>query len=299
MSQNYLPTVESEIKLPEPLAQLARFAFDWAETLCKPKHECFSYHRLWSLVRLIEADGALPAGEIFFRRQVKACSRNGKIHALISGGADTGVMALAVESALKHGLDIRISAIDRCDTPLQQMRLYGNANRISVDTYAISLDQIPRALNVDIILCHSILSHISRKHYLAVFRAWNGALRPGGRVVMSQRLATNDDLSRERWTKQEVFMRRQRLSTKLDELNIPVVASSKETVLDAAECFWKHNYRRSKVSKEDILSNAVRANLNVLQITPVSDSTNLSPFSFTNLNTQRLRHEIILEKPQA
>lgn len=285
--------------MTEPLAPLARFAFDWANTLCDPNHSCSSYHRMWPFVRLIETGGALPAGQEFFHREVQTCSRDGKVHAIISGGADTGVMALAVEGALKDGLDLRITAVDRCRTPLEQMRLYGAANSIEVDIHAITLDQIPAGLDADIILGHTILTQIPAEGHLAVFQAWSDALRPGGRIVMSQRLATHDETSHPRWTPDLVATRRQGLQAKLEAMETPNLSASKETILDAAEHFWTRAHNRSNVFEEEIYAHAEVTNLRVLQMEPIMDTSTVSPFSFTKLVTQRLRYEIVLEKPTA
>ena len=51
--------------MSEPLVALSRFAFDWANTLCKTEHGCASYHQMWPFLRLIETGGVLPAGEAF------------------------------------------------------------------------------------------------------------------------------------------------------------------------------------------------------------------------------------------
>lgn len=282
--------------MTEPLASLARFAFDWADILCDPEHGCSSYHKVWPLVRLIETNGALPAGEAFFRREVKACSRGGKVHAMISGGADTGVMALAAEGASKDGLDIRITAVDRCRTPLEQMRLYGAANGVEVDIHAISLEQIPAGLDVDIILGHTILTQIPVERHLEAFQAWAGALRPGGRLVMSQRLATHDETSYQRWTPEMVTIRRQELLTKLDALETPCLTAPKETILDEAERFWTRKHIGATVFEEKIREHADATNLRVVQMEPIADASTVSPYSFTKLVTQRMRYEIVFEK---
>ena len=285
--------------MPEPLIPLSRFAFDWANTLCEAEHGCASYHRMWPFLRLIETGGALPAGEAFIRREVKACSRDGKIHALISGGADTGVMALAVEAALKDCLNIRITAIDRCHTPLEQMRLYGAANSIEVETHAITLDQIPDGLDANIILGHSILSQIPTREHQAVWQAWAAALCPGGRIVMSQRLSPPGAPPRQRWTSELVETRHQALNEKLKALDASYLAAPKEIILEEAKRFWTLTNNAYHVVKEDIYSHAQANNLRVVQMKPISDVTTVSPFSFTKLAIQRLRYEIVLEKPAA
>ncbi|HWS75504.1 MAG TPA: hypothetical protein VN324_10230 [Quisquiliibacterium sp.] len=82
----------------EPLDRLARFSWDWAPALCQPGHGCQDYHRSWSLVRLLELGGAMPAGVAFFQRELGALAKAGRRRVLVSGGADTGLMAVVVSA---------------------------------------------------------------------------------------------------------------------------------------------------------------------------------------------------------
>lgn len=283
--------------MTEPLAPLARFAFDWASTLCDPAHECMSYHRMWPLVRLLETDGALPAGEAFFRRQVAACARDGKVQALISGGADTGVMALAVEAALKDGIDIRVIAVDRCRTPLEQMRLYGAANGIEVATIQCSLDEIPAGLEADVILGHTILSFIPDKNRAGVLRAWKNALRVGGRICLSQRLAADLGGSQTNKLQGEMTERRRKLADKLSSTHWPLPSASHEKILDAAVRFWDIKMHTEKVTERQIRIQAESISLIVTQCEAVQINANVSPIAFNSFAKSRPRYEIVLEKP--
>ncbi|WP_420860235.1 class I SAM-dependent methyltransferase [Marivivens marinus] len=283
--------------MTEPLAPLARFAFDWAETLCDANHRCAPYHKMWSMVRLVESDGALPAGQPFFARQAMECARGGNVHVLLSGGADTGIMALAVEEPLRKGVSVRITAVDRCRTPLEQMRLYGAAMGVPVDQFACTLDQIPAGIDADAIFGHSILSFIPDEARSAVFTAWAGALRPGGRVVLSQRLTPVNDTYQRRRPPKDIEDRRQTLAAQLDELgDLPAVAS-KDELLGAAVDFWQVGIAGHDVTEAQIRDHSAAAGLIVRQVEEAPAAASVSPFMLASQAVRRPRYEIVLERP--
>jgi len=286
--------------MTEPLAPLARFAFDWADTLCDPEHGCAAYHRMWPLTRLLESGGALPAGGDFFARELAVHARDGKIHVLLSGGADTGVMAIALKAAMEHGLDLRITAVDRCRTPLEQMVLYGAMCRVPVQTIQCSLEDIPVGLNADVVVGHSILFFIAPDLRKAVFEAWANALRPGGAVLLSQRLGGSHTKQRNsRWTPEEVGTRRAELSSKLAASSDLPHLGRNDDILDAAEAFWTVPMPRNPVAHQDVMDLAVLSGMLIKAATPEYTDTSTSPFAFRTLSNVNARYEIVLEKPAA
>lgn len=281
--------------MTEPLDKLARFAFDWAETLCKPEHGCTAYHRAWPMIRLIEVGGSLPAGKEFFQREVKAASRDGNVHVLISGGADSGVMALAVESAIKDGLNIRVTAVDRCRTSLAQMKLYGAANGVQTDLMQCSLEQIPPGLNVDAILGHTVLSFIPLSMRAAVFKAWAGALRPEGVILLSQRLS-DKNIPNQAKSKTEIHKRSVRLREKLSDFDTLPAFTSIDEIIDVAEAFWNRNSPTISVTENDIKDYAHDAHLKIVDIIEPPISAIVSPAAFESSSVNGNRHEIVLQK---
>jgi hypothetical protein len=285
----------------EPIFEVSRFAYDWAPKLCDPAQGCANYHGLWPLIRLIETDGALPVGKPFFFREIQSCSNKDGVHVLVSGGADTGVMALAVTTALAANIKIRVTAIDRCRTPLEQMRLYGSSCGVKVDIIRSTLDQIPAGLEADVIIGHSILKFISDEERCDVFVAWAGALRPGGKIVLSQRLSTgnasNVPSSGQHLTKDALKARRAALAVKLARFSPYEMVAPVSEILEAAEVFWTTPSIFANPNEEDILNAAAHANLDVISIQESSDTHLTSPFSFALDQDHRPRCEIILQKP--
>ena len=284
----------------EPLSNLARFAFDWADTLCDPDHGCREYHKMWSVVRLVENNGALPAGSDFFRREIAAVSIGGKVHVLVSGGADAGLMALAIQGAKSEGLDIRITAIDRCRTPLNQMLLYGAASGIQTNIVQDTIDRLSVDGTVDAILGHSILPFIPAQLRVNVFMAWKAALRPGGRILLSQPFGRDFMPIDRTWTPEQLERHKGIIEEKLAVSGLWATIGSREAILDAAIEFWRAPAMpRAKVTEDELRICAAQVGLTVLKCdaAPISPSCSPSPFAKKAQTSPSPRYEIVLEKP--
>ncbi|MGB0499394.1 MAG: N-succinylarginine dihydrolase, partial [Rubricella sp.] len=108
----------------EPIADLARFAYENAPRLCDADHGCEPYHRGWTLVRAVESGGAAPLGEPFLSDWIGRSAQGGRARVLLSGSADTGLMGIALRACAAHRLTPEIVIADQCETPLAQARRF-------------------------------------------------------------------------------------------------------------------------------------------------------------------------------
>lgn len=286
--------------MTEPLRRIAGFAFDWAETFCDPDHGCMGYHRMWPLSRLLNNGGMLPAGQDFFGQQIAAVARDGKVHVLISGGADTGLMALAVEGANASGLDLHITAVDRCQTPLEEMRLYGAAIGVPVQTFACTLDQLPQGLAVDAIFGHSVLPFIAPHLRGDVFESWARVLRAGGRLALSQRLGKSYPKIVDHLGEEGLLAQHNELHETLSQNEIWQTIATRDAIVAAAKAFWLAPMERHLITEKDIHQLAAQAGLILHKITAIAreDKRSPSPYANTDVSDQKvMRHEIVLQKP--
>ncbi len=175
----------------EPLAQMARFSWEHARSLCRPEHGCVEYHQTWSMVRLLQLGSALPAGIDFFRRELGSLARAGKTRVLVSGGADTGVTAMVAHSYLALGVQPHITFVDRCETPCEQNRMLLRELGIAGEVRCMDATQIDGG-PFDVIVWHSFLHFFDGAQRALLLGAWGRALAPGGALVMSTPLAPND-----------------------------------------------------------------------------------------------------------
>ena len=279
--------------LREPLEKLARFAFDWSEDLCDPAHGCASYHKMWSLVRHLEANGDLPSGEDFFDREVPKVARGGRAKVLLSGAADTGLMTLAANALMKASLTPEIIMVDRCATPLEQAKLFAKSNGISLTTYQGTLDQI-EALDVDAVLAHSFITFIPKADRPTLFKAWHRALRPGGRVILSQRLTPDGETYVRQRPPAQIAERRVRLAETVRN-GMPVNADV-ETLLDAAEALWTSPLGGNSVSPAEIQTLCKGCGLQVKSISYDHSDKSVSPFAMAKQAVKRARAEIVLAR---
>ena len=175
----------------EPLDRLARFSWDWAPRLCQPDHGCEDYHRSWSLVRLLELGGAMPAGVPFFHRELGALARAGRRRVLVSGGADTGVTTVVVSACRAAGVDPDIVFADRCETTCLQNHLLSRELGLSFDIRQGDIRTIDCA-PVDAIVAHSFLPFFEEPFRQQVIEAWARVIRPGGTLLISNAIADDE-----------------------------------------------------------------------------------------------------------
>lgn len=175
----------------EPLERLARFSWDWAPSLCLPAHGCEDYHRAWSLVRLLEMDGAMPAGVPFFQRELSALAQAGGRRVLVSGGADTGLTAVVVSAFRAVGIDPVIVFADRCETPCTQNQLFARELALEIEIRQCDITAIDCA-PVDAIVAHSFLPFFEGPLRQQVVEAWARVIRPGGVLLISNAVSKDE-----------------------------------------------------------------------------------------------------------
>lgn len=168
------------------LAALARQQFITAHSSCG---DCLPYHALWPYLRLTGRVGGVEADQHYLTpllREVLGCTRR---RVLIAGSADTGVTALVHHAAgLTAGLH-DITVVDRCDTPLAACRQYGLAHGLRITTVQSDLRALAVHETADVIVGHSILPFLDADGRHAVLCRLQDALAPGGRMVLTTRLA--------------------------------------------------------------------------------------------------------------
>lgn len=282
------------MSVTEPLDKLSRFTFDWSDTLCDPAHGCCDYHRMWSLVRLVETGGTLPEGSDFFYRELRKSARPDGVRVLLSGAADTGLSAIAAGAFCGQVVPLTVVMADRCRTPLEQARLYALSAGFHLETQQGTLDQIVTE-PVDAIMAHSFLAFIPPADRPALFAAWSRLLRSGGRVLLSQRLQPEDsDYTRKR-PPVEIAERRAELGRKLEKSN-PVSAPI-ATILNAAERLWLNPMGGNPIKDSELRAFCDDAGMDVTEVCFDDDlSTSTSPFALRSQALTRKRAEIVIVK---
>jgi SAM-dependent methyltransferase len=238
----------------EPLDRLARFAWDWAPSLCDPSHGCQDYHRAWSLVRLLELGGAMPAGVPFFQRELGTLARAGRRRVLVSGGADTGLMAVVVSAFRAVDVVPEIVFADRCETTCMQNRLFARHLGLDAEIRRCDIVEIDCA-PVDAVVAHSFLPFFEGAMRQRVIEAWARVARPGAVVLISNAIGTDES----RWTQdrdpEKIEARRQTLEQQAVAAGWDVSTAAKAA--ETAARFW----RSSRVRPPALTEANLRAGL--------------------------------------
>jgi len=177
----------------EPLDRLARFSWDWAPLLCDPDHGCCDYHRCWSSVRLFQKGGALPAGMEFFTQELSSLVEMGNRRILISGAADTGLMALICTIFKELNATPEIVMVDRCRTTVTQNRVMASYLGLEADIRQADITTFD-CDPVNAVIAHSFLGFFPEPARQKVIQTWGRVLSPGGKVLMSTSLAQNENV---------------------------------------------------------------------------------------------------------
>ena len=194
----------------EPLDVLARFSWDWASTLCSKNHGCQAYHSCWSYIRLLEASAALPTGGAFFEEELSNLAVDKRLNILISGGADSGLLALAAECTRNLPISPLFHFTDRCKTTIWQNKLLAESLELELITYLGDIREIS-VPPMDVILAHSFLIFFSKEDRQQVVNAWCKKLMPGGVVMMSNALSADPRIKKAVRTAEEIDIREKQL----------------------------------------------------------------------------------------
>lgn len=281
----------------EPLGILARFAYDFAPHLCDPAHGCRDYHRGWSLLRQFEARGALPLGLDFFRRELGAlAARLGqdRLRILISGAADTGQAAMLIEALRPAGIVPEFVAVDLCATPLMQQRLFLGMAGLRAEFHqadAVTVDVAP----VDAIVSHSFIGFVPVPRRQALIANWARLLRPGGRLLVTERMAPRIGLQPGWPDPEERAARRAALAARLAAEDL--AEGDRQGMLAAADRLWDLTGQRHRMGLPEFRAALEAAGLTLLSLAENAEAGSVSPIAARAAAVGRPRHEAVAEKP--
>lgn len=137
-------------------------------------------------MRLFDQGGGSPQGWGFLKRHLQDL-RGDRRRVLISGSADTGLMAIIL-STFVDPASLRIVLADRCETTLQQNLLFARHLGHEVEVHPGDIRSLT-CESVDAIVGHSFLNYFDDVQRPELMASWMRALRPGGVLLLSNRLS--------------------------------------------------------------------------------------------------------------
>lgn len=274
----------------EPLAELTDFSFNWAHCLCDPHMGCFEYHRGWSIVRHIEANGALPSGQAFFSKALRDLAYNVCIRVLLSGASDTGLVAMVLQGLRPPGIEPEMVLVDRCLTTIEQNHLFARHAGFSLQVFqmdAAALDVPP----VDAIIVHSFLGFIALEPRQPVVDISARNLSTRGRVLISNRLSVDKGTPRPAADPAALTCGKAGIAAKA--LSKGYSPSGASAIADAAEALWDGN---PQLGETELLGSLERSGLAVVGIQKDSSGITVSSLVMDADAKRRDRAEMIVAR---
>ena len=177
----------------EPLAESAWLAHRLAREHCAVDtatgESCAWYHGFWQFMRLMGLAKTAGGHADFLVEELRVQARSGGYpRLLISGTADYSMAALATYAYAQEHAQIELSLVDRCETPLALARWYGARSGSAVTTYRSDILDFKGAKQYDVVMTNSFLGYFDLPQRKRLFAAWATLLRPGGRLILTNRI---------------------------------------------------------------------------------------------------------------
>ena len=187
---------ERELVLTEPLARAARLARRLAPSSCRPvgagPANCSSYHGLVQYLRLLGIAASPQRHGYFYREALSTLAHTDDYpRVLIAGAADAGMLVHVVSAYEAVGRDPEITVVDRCDTPLEVCRWYAGTRGLAITTVRCDITEFDEGRRFDVVCAESLLTLLQPGMRARAVARWRDLLRPGGRVVNVNRIASD------------------------------------------------------------------------------------------------------------
>jgi len=226
-------------------------------------------------------------------RAIEADTRRKALRVLLSASADTGLTGIVLRALRPAGIEPQIVLIDRCETTLQQNRLFAQAADFELETHRGDILDL-RCAPADAILSHSFFSFVPRLDRPALARSWAELLVPGGVVLASQRITAPG--------KEKPFpMRAPDVSDRLARLGASArAAGCSETqagdICQAGAALWAMHKRGNQSHEDELRGLFADAGIPVEAFDYGAAEPSVSPFPMPKEAVKNPRAEIVCRK---
>jgi len=154
---------------------------------------CGWYHGTWQYLRILGAVSPPYLQEEFYREVIEQLARSGDFRRVcISGSADYAMLDLVLGVWNAAGKTPEITVVDRCPTPLFLNRWYAERKAVKIRTICRNMLEYRDIERFDLICTHAFFGNFDPEQRKTVIRNWQGLLRPGGRVVTTNRIRATE-----------------------------------------------------------------------------------------------------------
>jgi SAM-dependent methyltransferase len=183
------------LEIDEKLVASARVARGLALEHCHDtaNGDCAWYHGVWQYFRALGVMKSAGGSGAYFEDALRAMAVRGDVHqVLISGGADDAMSLLALAAFRDEGEEVDLTMVDRCETPLALARWSAERFGAAVTTRRSDILHFESPAPFDAIMTNSFLGAFSPDERPQLFARWASLLRPGGKILFTNRLRPGD-----------------------------------------------------------------------------------------------------------
>ncbi|MEA2901874.1 MAG: hypothetical protein QOH36_1761 [Actinomycetota bacterium] len=178
-------TVVPRLSVYEPLAQTAPLTRRLAESHCAG---CAWYHGFWPTLRRLGMAASPDRHQDFFLDALGGLARAGHRRVLVSGAADSSMLAHVLEAWRAVGRP-DVTVLDRCPTPGVLSTWYAQLCGVEIATAVADVVDYAPDEPFSVVCTHSFLSQFAPPDRPLLIAAWHRLLGPGGAVVTTARLS--------------------------------------------------------------------------------------------------------------
>ena len=186
------------VAFDDPAMIAAPFARATASAICAidPANgeTCAWYHGVRLYVRALGIDVDKSSGDQqgFFTATLRAlAAAGGHSRVLVSGTADYAMPALVIAAFGAESAALELAVLDRCPTPLALTQWYAQRRGVAIRTEAREFLGFTTPEPFDVVCTDSFIAQFPDNRREELVAAWHRALRPGGRLVTTNRLRTS------------------------------------------------------------------------------------------------------------
>lgn len=250
----------------EPLALSAAFTRELASALCRCDASgagCEAYHGLWPYLRLMGIGKTMSGLSSDFlaalgtARAAWAGAPSTPRAVLISGCADYSALAHVVHAFRDAPTRPDVTALDLCETPLVLSRWYARRKGWSVKTACSDVLAHGVREAYDMVLTSSFLGYFNPPQRRTLFQAYEAMLRPGGVLVLTNRIRTGPEDQLTGFSEDQVQAFAERAATL--SASLPSTARRDAEEVSASARAYARNLKSYPVNGEASLRGSARA----------------------------------------
>ncbi len=177
----------------EPLAESAPIAHRLAREHCRKDpatgEDCAWYHGFWQYMRVMGVAKVSGGHAQFLVEALRSAGRSGRCaRVLVSGSADYSMPAHVLWAYRAEAASLDLEVVDLCKTPIALTHWYAGRVGASVTGHVSDIVSFESTRPYDLVMTNSFLGYFDLPARARLFDRWSRLLRPGGKLVITNRI---------------------------------------------------------------------------------------------------------------